>query len=350
MKTIRFLFVLLMAAALPMNALAATEELTGNVVAGYEVSLSAPISGTVVETDCRAGQWVEAGDVLATVELTRVFSPVDGTVGAVEAQPGDSAESTVLSIFPVSKYTVTASTEELYGVSDPARYYIHLGETLHIRCTKDRSHVAVGVVTAVDGPSFTVETTGGELYMEEEVNLYRSEGYAFSSWVGTGTVARTEARAISGSGSLLDVLVAPGQEVERGQLLFTCTAGTVDDYTPKDGCIRAESSGVLASVSLMAGSPVQKGQSVATLYPQEGFRLAVDVPEDMLLYVKEGTSLRFTLDWDENQPREYEGTVETITTETDALTGESGFVAYVVFEPDETVRLGMSAVVEVEVP
>lgn len=350
MKTFRFFILLLMAALLPLNALAATEELSGSVAAGYEISLSAPISGTVVETNCRAGQWVEAGDVLAAVQLTRVFSPVDGTVGAVEAQPGDSAEATVLSVYPVSKYTVTASTDELYGVSDPARYYIHLGETLHIRCTKDRSHVAVGVVTAVDGPSFTVETTGGELYMEEEVNLYRGETYAFSDWVGTGTVARTEAQAISGSGSLLNVVVAPGQEVERGQLLFTCVQGAVDDYTPKDGCIRAEQSGVLASVTLAAGSPVQKGQSVATLYPRESFRLAVDVPEDMLAYVREGTSLRFTLDWDEDQPRSYEGTVESIATETDPVTGETGFVAYVVFEADDTVRLGMNAVVEVEVP
>ena len=350
MKHIKAMILLLFAALLPINAMAATEELTGNVVAGYEISIEAPITGVVTEIVCRPGQWLQSGDALATVQLLHFYSPADGTVGAVDLQPGESADTTVMSIFPVSKYTVSASTDALYGVSDAGRYYVHLGETLYIRCTKDRSHVAVGVVTKVDGPSFTVETTGGELYLEEEVNLYRSSDHAFSSWIGTGHVARTEAHAITGSGSLLSVMVSPGQEVERGQLLFTCAPGPVDDFTPRDGHIRTQTSGVLASSALMAGNPVQKGMSVATLYPLDGFQVAAKVPEDMLLHVTEGQSLRFYLEWNENEPLWYDGVVESIAFETDQMTGEPSFVAYISFAADDSVRLGMSAIVEVDVP
>lgn len=343
------LLALALALMLPAGALAATEELSGTVTAGVEISVPAPQSGTVSSTFYRVGQWLEPGDALASLELSRVFSPVDGTVATLDAEPGDDASATVMTILPVSKYTLTCSTDDLYGTTDPSRFYVRLGETLHIRCTKDRSHVAVGVVTGVDGSSYTVETTGGELYLEEEVNLYR-EPYAFSQWVGIGTVARTEVISLTGSGTLLETFVQPGDTVERGQLLFTCAQSTVGSYLPKDGMIRVDSAGVLASCNLSAGMSVQQNASVATLYPLKGFQLAVTVPEDMLPYISPGDTLRFYLDWDE-EPRWYEGVVSSMAYQADQTPGSATtFTAYVDFEADPSVRLGMSALVEVEVP
>lgn len=338
---------LLLLAWLPAHALAA-EELSGTVVAGYEISIPASVGGMVEETCCRPGQWVKEGDPLAQVQLIRVFSPVEGTVATVDQEAGDDASQTVITIDPVRKYTITCSTDELYGVKDPQRYYIHLGETVHIRCVKDRSHVAVGVVTAVDGSSYTVQTTGGELYLEEEVNIYRTP-YTIGSWIGTGNVARTEAASIAGSGTLLETCVVPGQWVDRGQLLFVCAEGAAEDYLPKDGILRANAEGVLGSISLSAGVPVQKGMPVATLYPADGFRIAVTVPEDLLSSIREGDSLSFYLEWDEENPRRYQGVVESISYQAQqAPNGSTTYTAYLLFEADETVRLGMSAIVEVE--
>ena len=347
----RLLSLWMAALAFPGLALAQTEQLSGSVVAGYEVGVTAPFGGTVATVNVREGQWVEAGDSLATIATTKVYAPADGTISALSVKEGDSVSGTVLTLQPVRKYTITANVSEIYGTTDPERNYIHLGETLYIRCVKDRSHIAVGVVTATNGGEYTVETTGGELYLEEEVNLYREDGYSFASWVGTGTVARTPAMTVEGEGSLAYLHVTQGQEVERGQLLFETVTGTLDAYTPEGNEILSPQSGVLAGISLAAGSALDKDSLIATIQPRDGFELAVVVPEDMITYLKVGDTLRFYLDWDESNYRWYEGVVSSLSyVSVTTAENTTTFTAYLDFEPDETVRLGMTAVVEVEVP
>lgn len=352
MKLKTWLVGLLVAAlTLPAAGLAETEELSGSVVPGYEVGVTAPFGGTVASVQLREGEWVNEGDVLVTVETTKVFAPEDGTIAAVDLKEGDAVSGTVLTLAPVSKYTVSCSVGSVYGTTDPERTYVHLGEKVYIRCVKDRSHIAVGVITAVSGSDYTVETTGGELYLEEEVNLYRDASYAFDGWIGDGTVARTAAIAVEGEGSLARLHVAPGDEVERGQLLFETVEGALDAYAPAGNDILATAGGVVAAVSLKTGAHLSKGDPVATLYPQSGFQLAAVVPEDMITLIKEGDTLRFYLDWDETSPRWYSGVVESLSYVSTLTAGDTTtFTAYLSFEPDDSVRLGMTAVVELEVP
>lgn len=385
------------------GALADTEQLSGTIVAGYEVGVIAPFGGKVSAVQMRAGQWIDEGDLLVTVEPTRYYAPIDGTVASVEAELGDalggatssgSASSTgsasvatgsvsaatgsasiaagsasgsaaasgtaastgttasggaVLSIAPISKYTIACSVSDVYGTDVPARKYVSIGENIYIRCTKDRSHVALGKITAVSDADYTVETTGGELYLEEEVNIYRSGSYAFDTWIGTGTVARTETVEMSGSGSLLRLCVKEGDEVERGQLLFETVTGSLEGYAATDNGIYATASGVLSAVSLSVGDTLAKGAVVAALSPKDGFQLAVTVPEDMINRIHEGDRLRFFLDWDDDEQRWYEGTVESLSYISTVTTGDTTtFTAYLDFDADESVRLGMNAVVELE--
>ena len=53
-----------------------------------------------------------------------------------------------------------------------------------MECSRDGSHVAVGRIIKADGAGYTVEVTGGELYMEEKVYIYRDEEYSSSSRIG----------------------------------------------------------------------------------------------------------------------------------------------------------------------
>ena len=127
----------------------------------------------------RAGEWVEAGEAVATVALTGVYAPADGTVRGIMAEAGDSAGETVLSIAPLSKYTVTADISDAYDSA--ANKHVSVGETVYMECSRDGSHVAVGRVVKAEGSTYTVEVTGGELYMEEKVYIYRDEEHGISS-------------------------------------------------------------------------------------------------------------------------------------------------------------------------
>ncbi|MDD3334384.1 MAG: HlyD family efflux transporter periplasmic adaptor subunit [Eubacteriales bacterium] len=332
------------------GALAETEQLSGTVVAGYETSVIAPFGGTVDSVNVRQGQWVSAGDTLTELCTTRVYAPVEGTVGGVTVKVGDGVDGAAMSIAPVHKYTVTASVSEVYGTTDPSQTFVSAGETVYLRCAKDRSHIAVGQIVSVSGTEYTVETTGGELYLEETVNVFRSDTYAFDTWIGAGDVSRTAAQEVQGSGSVVRLWVSEGDTVERGQLLFETVEGSLDNYMADGSRIATTTDGVIASLSLAVGQKATKGASVCTIYPRDGFQVAVVVPEDMISQIKQGDILRFFLDWNEEEPTWYEGTVAEISyvsTVTDGNT--TTFTVYMDFDADESVRLGMTAVVELDV-
>lgn len=329
------------------GALAVTEELSGNVVSGYTASVTAPFGGTVGDVAVREGQWVNEGDALVSVRTTRVVAAMDGTVRGIYAEPGDSVDGTVLNISPVSKYTVSCTLADAY--SSPAATFVTLGERVYLKCQKDGSHLAVGRITAVSGADYTVETTGGELYMEEKVYVFRAANYASVSRIGTGTVARTALAPVTGSGSIVRIHVRDGEEVERGQLLFETVEGSLSRYEAAGNDILATSSGVVASVAVKSGDKLQKGGTVVTLYPREGYQLAVVVPEDMITLLHVGDCLRFYLEWNEAEPAWYEGTVASLSYISAETAGDTTtFTAYLDFEADESVRLGMSAVVDLE--
>ena len=140
--------------------------LSGTVTAREAAAVTANIGGSVEKVFVRAGDRVEEGDVVATVALTGIYAPADGTVRGIMAEAGDSAGETVLSIAPMSKYTVTADISDAYDSA--ANKHVTVGETVYMECSRDGSHVAVGRVVKAEGSAYTVEVTGGELYMEEK--------------------------------------------------------------------------------------------------------------------------------------------------------------------------------------
>ena len=167
--------------------------------------MQAPFGGVVKRAELRAGTRIQIGSPVAEMAVTKVMASEDGVVTGIFAEPGDSAEQTVLYLAPVSRFTVSATVSKAY--SSPETKYVLPGETVYIKCAKDGSHKAVGTITAVDGSAYTVETTAGELYMEETVYIYRSPTYLSKTCIGSGTVSRTDVLSVSGTGSLIRMCV-----------------------------------------------------------------------------------------------------------------------------------------------
>lgn len=370
------------------TAARAEAEFDGEVVASETQVISVPCSGQLESIEVQEGQWVSEGEAVAEMKVTKVFATTDGTVRGIFYQVGDSLESgagasgqttgsaenaggednsqsadgTVMYIAPVSRYTVNATIDDAYNRA--ANKYVRIGETVYMKCVKDGSHRAVGTIVAVDGSGYTVETTGGELYMEETVYIYRDSDYSSSTRIGSGTVTRTQEVAVQGTGTLLKLYVEDGEEVERGQLLFE----TIEDSSEgqASSTIYAHTSGAVASIEAQAGDSVQQGSALVKLYPASGYQVKISVPEDMLSEISQGDQVEIRFNWDEDGSKVYSGTVESIsyvsenqtedqsntgqneTTSQTQASGEASYSAYIQFEADESVRLGMSVLVTVE--
>jgi multidrug resistance efflux pump len=299
------------------------------------------------------GQQIEAGEVLLTMGTTQTLAPVDGTVRGVFAAEGDTlTNTTVLNVAPLSKYTVTCTIQDAYESIDTL--YVRLGETVYIRCKKDGTHKAEGIVTAVSGSQFTVQTTAGELYMEETVYIYRSEAYTVKSRIGSGTVGRTPEIAVAATGGLLALHVSEGEAVERGQLLFETVEGALDAGASRSDTVTADTGGVVAQLKVSAGQKVSKGDALLTLYQPERYVIAFAIDEDLLDTVAVGDAVDITFHWNEEAATPVRGTVTGIsyvsaeTEETESQsTGSSAaqYTGYATFTADSSVRVGMSVTV-----
>lgn len=321
------------------------ERFDGQVVAGDTVSVTAPFGGTVKACGLKVGTQVDVDDVIATLSTTRVIATEDGTIRGIFASPGDNAENTVMYLAPVSKFTVSANINKAYESAETT--FVTIGEKVYLRCSKDGSHRAVGVVTAVKGASYTVQTTAGELYMEETVNIYRTADYAAKKCIGSGTVSRADAMAISGKGSILKMHVKDGEEVERGQTLFETVDGDIAGMVYADGKVRSTVAGVIAEVKVKAGQQINQDDVLITVYQPSGYQISMQIPEDMLSIVKVGDACSIYFNWNESNNVPYTGKITEISymSNTAENDGETTYNAYVAFQADETVRLGMNVTV-----
>lgn len=342
--------------ALFLSAGASAElALDGSVVSDGSEAVRAPFGGIVEEVQLRAGDLVKIGDPVASLVTTRVYAPQDGVVGSVCAQTGDGAEGVikrygaVLYIEPTNRYIVQASTEKAYNSSTTK--YVHIGEKLYLSCTKDGTHRGTARVMKIEAADeagitkYTLEVTGGDFYIGETVGAFRSADYAASSRVGRGTVAQAEAIAVEGAGSILKMHVSPGDAVERGQLLFETVEGTLDGLYAGDSVIPADVSGIVASVDVQNGATVAKDANLITVYPFDRLQIEAQVNVLDLSAIHEGDAVEIEFDLDPDALRRYAGRVESISYISSGEGSQKYYSAYISFEADEHVRLGMPAIV-----
>ncbi|MBQ8094338.1 MAG: HlyD family efflux transporter periplasmic adaptor subunit [Clostridia bacterium] len=337
--------VFLLTALLSMSA-QADQMLSGRVVPSDTVSMQAPFGGVVKRAELRAGTRIQIGSPVAEMAVTKVMASEDGVVTGIFAEPGDSAEQTVLYLAPVSRFTVSATVSKAY--SSPETKYVLPGETVYIKCAKDGSHKAVGTITAVDGSAYTVETTAGELYMEETVYIYRSPTYLSKTCIGSGTVSRTDVLSVSGTGSLIRMCVEDGEEVERGQTLFETVEGDIDALLALEPTLRSTVSGIVAEVTASAGQKVSKGDTLFTVYPDNSLMVEFDIPQASLSSVSPGDSVQLYFDWQE-QKVPVSGVVTDISYMAhENAEGDPVYYGYLTFENDSWVREGMNVYVQIQ--
>lgn len=326
------------------GAALASDGYEGTVVAGETVSIFAPYGGTVKSVDLRAGAPIRVGDPIAAMETVKVLAPEDGTIRGLFGQAGDRAENTVMYLMPVSKFTISASIDSAYESVEST--YVTIGEKVYIKCAPDGSHKAEGVITAVSGSGYTVQATAGELYMEEKVYIYRTPDYKSANRLGSGTVNRTDAVAISGTGSILSIRVQDGQEVERGQLLFETVEGDLDALIPTGSVLQSTADGVIAEIKVQAGQRIAKGDVLMTAYQTQDYQVRFSITEDQLPLVHIGDSALLYFNWNEDKTEPFPGTVTDVSYVGEASQdGEVVYYGYAAFDADETVRIGMTVTV-----
>ena len=345
------LIAILVAALCAASVCAAADTLSmdGKVEAGATVEVYAPIGGTVARVVGEVGQEVEPDDVLFELRTAKVYADQDGTVTGIFGEPGDAAETVagrygaVLYIEGSSAFRAEATTENAYNSASAK--FVHVGETIYVRCKSNASRSGVGRITAIDGTGFTVEIDDGNFIPGDAVELYRDKGHSNSKHVGSGTISRQNPVAVTASGSIVRVAVEDGQSVRKGDLLLETLTGEFDGYAMTGAEIRAGQTGFIAGLKAEQGSAVTKDSVVAVLYDRAAMRIAAEVPEDSLDEIAAGDTVHIELAADESKA--YEGTVRLISgVASESTTGEVTYRALIDFTPDDAVRYGMSVIVE----
>lgn len=352
LKRKAFLVTLALAMTLMLTAQAALADyvsFTGTVASSEQTAVLAPIGGTVDAVDVIAGQRVEAGDVLATFETTKVYASQDGTVTGIFAQAGDSADvisqtyGAVLYVEPSYNYTIAASTDYAYDSED--NVFVHVGESVYLKGYSDSSHTGTGTITAVSGTDFTVRVDSGEFLVGESVTVFRSEKYTSKSRIGRGDLSRTNPTSYTGSGSVVSIAVTDGQEVKKGDLLFETLDGTFDAYYMTGLDITSPVSGTVAEVKASADSTLNKGETAFVIYPDSAVWIEASVDETDLGSIAVGDKVSIEFTWNDDDDIVYDGTIAMIsaigTTNGDSVS----YPVYISFTPDETVKYGMSVVI-----
>ena len=347
----------------------------GNVVSSKTIAVNAPFGGIVDEIELRKGDPIQVGGPVATIRTTKVFAEMDGTVSGIFAREGDQTEGiterygAVMYIEPVNRYVVSATTEKAYNSSETR--YIHIGERVHLACTKDGTHVGTAVVTNVGGESsgdsnsgdsnssssasytnYKLEVTSGDFYMGETVGIYRDSDHSAESRIGRGTIKQNAAAGVKGTGSVLKMHVQVGDRVERGEVLFETVEGVLDGLYAMDNIIYSPLNGIVASVDAVQGSAVEKNGKLISIYPEEALQIAINVSELDLREIHEGDKVSIEFEWDLDGTRQIPGVVSSISRVAEEQTDKNSdaqYTAYIDFTPDDTVRLNMTVTVYTQV-
>ena len=338
--------------ALPFDARAEIT-LDGRVECGASVVQMAYVGGKLGSVNALVGDYVYRNDVIATLKLTPVYAPLSGTVEAVFAAAGESADEAVehygcaLTIAPESLFTVYATTESAY---DSVRTsHISSGQPVYLKCAKDGTHRGVGRITRIEGNTFEIETTGGAFYNGEAVYVYMESDFSAEDRVGKGTVLATESEAVAASGDVAQLYVRPGDFVEKGQLLME-TLGELPDVNPLRSryTLAAETEGYVRAIYVQANKTVERGDLVAEICPQAALVVAAKVYADDLALVDIGQAVTVCFDLSDETLR-LPGRIEAISFLAQTGTSlETAYTATVSFQTDPRVRPGMSATVEAE--
>ncbi len=319
--------------------------LPGSVVAGETIVATAPFGGTVDEVLTKIGDFVSAGQSLVSLGTTKIYAPCDGTVRGLRARVGDDAAfiqgryTALMYLEPISRLMITTDTKYAYIADE--NYMIHVGEQVYVGSRTNNSRVGIGFVTAVDGNNYTVEVTEGNLIVGDGVSIYRSANFLPETKLGSGDTTRIADVSITSEGWVFKINVAEGDTVKRGDVLMETVGGTTAYNPLPTNRVIAERTSIVATVDVTVGASVNKGQTLATIYPLQELQVAVEVAEADLTNVKVGDKTRIELAsfYDETS---MEGTVVSISGLSTPENEEPQYTVTIDFEATTIIREGMS--------
>ncbi len=319
--------------------------LPGNVIAGETIAATAPFGGMVDEVLTKAGDFVSAGQTIAILGTTKVYAPCDGTVRGLRAKVGDDAQfiqgryTALMYLEPTSRLMINTDTKYAYIADE--NYMIHVGEQVYVGSRSNNSRVGAGFVTAVDGSNYTVEVTEGNLIVGDAVSIYRSAGFLPETKLGSGDTTRNADVSITSEGWVYKINVSEGDTVERGDVLMETVGGTTAYNPLPTNRVIADRTSIVASVDATVGASVNKGQTLATLYPLQALQVAVEVAEADLSSVKVGDATRIELAnfYDEASIK---GVVVSISGLSSAENEDPQYTVTIDFDATDIIRKGMS--------
>lgn len=339
---------------LPVLAMAEGMEeliLSATVQPNRELALKAPASGELAPFTLKAGDIALAGDTLFMVEPVRVYAEIDGTVAAIYAAAGESADAAVtrygavMQLEYAQRYALEC--ENLASSNRVENRDLFVGTTVYLRSANENHH-AEGVITAVEGARFTVAVRGGDLVFTEGVRVYREPNYRNTSLLARASLTSIPPYAVQAKGTVVDVAVNSGDAVKPGDYLFSYVPDVLEPALRAKKAptsVEAEVDSIVLSVAANQGASVQKGQLLATVCPVGEYRLEAQVEEGDLHELSVGQSL--TVRFEEANAPDAVATVTSI-----GAVGSSGDVSrypvYLSFEADAAVLPGMHATVTLE--
>ena len=267
------------------------------------VDVFAPVGGQLKDFDVKVGDVVEAGSSLFTVRPVQVLAPQSGVVRLLKAQVGDQASDVILqygalcSIDRENVHFVRATIAAAYN--KPKNRSITLGETLRVYDGDSNDTVdTLGTVIAVDGKGYVVEIPADVFDLEDKVLLYRGEGddYNAKDKVGEGYVERAKTVPVMAEGMIAKVHVSEGQQVSRGDVLFTVDDASAVYKEPAVFDASSPEGGVVSALYVLDGQQVRKDQLLLKVLPLDELEFVVDVDELDIPSVRVGQAMRVKVD------------------------------------------------------
>lgn len=305
------------------------EAFSGVTVADGGIAVLSP-GGTVEKVHVLPGQLVYEGDTLIDFRAEKIFATQDGTIAQLKAKAGDKVSGEFMKLNPVSPYLLYCSVSSAY--SDVDTKTVHIGEELYIKCTKNGTHRAKGIVTSIDGKEYHVVTTAGELYLGETLYLYRDAEFSAKQRVGIATVVGSDAEVYEAEGVIRKLYVEDDDFVERGQLLCEIDKDKASLSSPS-------AAGIVTAVNVAPGDVTERDQILATVVPVENILVKITATDENIASLRGGHTLTLSYANDPEE-REYNGAIERIS----AISGAEGFE--VLIRPAEPVEfIGLSVTV-----
>lgn len=331
---------------------AAAEEITfdGQVTAAYTYDVYTGFTGTIGQVNVSAGDKVTADTLVAELRTTKVYAEISGIVAAVLVQPGDNVETITtrygapMYIDDGVHYTIAASNEGSKAYDSAAARRVYPGETVYLRSRNDESCTGVGMITIVDGSSYTVEVTSGEFTSGATVNIYRDAAYTESQRIGRGDIANKAPEAVTAAGRVITLAVKAGDAVSKGDLLMETLEGGMNGGA-LSAQLLAGVQGVVAEVFVAQGDSVTEGARVASIWPADAMQIEAKIPEADLNTMAVGKAVEITFDWNQDDAQPIQGTVISIAFSADGESTNTCYTATIAFTPDDSVRYGMNVTV-----